>query len=512
MTNVFNYFGIQDVRDLAARVQSADPGDLERRGKACTKTEKTVDQTSRELNRLASELEQGWTGSAANAAISHLRHAANERSQQARQLRQSASAFQAVADAIWKVKASANNLVSQSDSLGTKLDDVLSVAHKAIDVLSPGMAVLNWGVKQISGVDLQQESDKIIVEMTRPILDEATGILDDMQQAIRAYETVLRQQGSILRAMPGVVRKDAGPVDLAGDADLRRGALFRSVYGRDPVTKNDKLMAEALDMQGDDAGNIDPNSRVVVMHIKPVQGAGLIYGSAFILAGKVFDPHSPNSIQDLGDGRAFDPNADPSQSRVGMFVDYDNGIVVVRQNASHTDQGNAAVGDPSVGVEQDPSGRVRMHIEAANPLAPQAVQDAHVSVRGDMVIDPHGGSGVADANGEVTRFPSWELYQRHDDGQATTLLQRHENDLPGGVGPMVGLPQPTVPVGHHPGVLDHWRHDYHPGQGHESGLTKVLQFPATRGDNFFQYPVGLSPYPSIGGSGNLNIPSAHQVP
>lgn len=146
-------------------------------------------------------------------------------------------------------------------------------------------------------------------------------------------------------------------LDGPGDANLRRNALFRSVYGRDPVTPNDTLMAQALDMQGDDSGNTDPNSRVVL-----------------------------------------------------------------RQNASHTDSGVAAVGDPSVGVEQDPSGRVRLRMEATNPLAPQIAKDFHMSMRGDLVIDPHGGSGQADINGEVTRFLSWEVYQRHDNA--------------------VGLPQP----------------------------------------------------------------------
>lgn len=118
MTNVFNYFGIQDVRDLAVRVQSADPIDLERRAQACTRTEETLDRTSHELEGLASDLEAGWRGRAASAAIGHIRHAADERSQEARQLAQSAAAFKAVATAIRTVKSSANNLVNQSDALG----------------------------------------------------------------------------------------------------------------------------------------------------------------------------------------------------------------------------------------------------------------------------------------------------------------------------------------------------------------------------------------------------------
>jgi hypothetical protein len=41
------------------------------------------------------------------------------------------------------------------------------------------------------------------------------------------------------------------------------------VYGRPAESANDKLMAAALDMQGDDTANKDPDSRVVVMHITP---------------------------------------------------------------------------------------------------------------------------------------------------------------------------------------------------------------------------------------------------
>jgi hypothetical protein len=217
-------------------------------------------------------------------------------------------------------------------------------------------------------------------------------------------------------------------------------------------------------------------------------------------------------LYDHGDGRGFDPNADPSQSRASFYVDYEHGIVVLRQNASHSDAGVAAVGDPSVGVEQDPAGRVRLHMEAADPLALQLARDNHVTVRADLVVDPHGGSGRADVNGEVTRFPSWEVYQRQDTTPgSTTLVQRHENDEPFGTGPAVGLPQPTVPVGQHPQTLDDWRRQYHPGQGHESALRQILQYPSTRGDNFFQYPVGPEPYPSVNGNGQLLIPAGGRV-
>jgi uncharacterized protein YukE len=510
MTNVFTYFGLQDVSQLAARVNAADASDLDRRATACTAAHGTLQRTSTDLTSLADTLQGGWTGTAAVAAIAKLRDAAAQRQRQATQLQTSATCFTTVAAAIRTAQATAARVSSESVGLGQELDNVLEKVESVINATS-GAGLVNWGVEKLTGVDLEQEATDLLVSLTQPLLDAASGLVSDMQAAIRTYEGVLRTQGQVLRTMPGVVRLDAGPVDTPGDAALRRGALFRAVYGRDPVTPNDMRVARALDMQGDDSGNVDPNARVVVIHITPVPGAGVVYGDAFIGIKNAFDPHSPSSLNDRGDDRGFDPNAAPDDSRASFVIDYENGVVVVRQNASHTDDGHAEVGDPTVGVEQDPSGRVRLQIEAANPLAPQVAQDAHVSVRGDVVIDPHGGVGTADANGKVTRFPSWEIYQSRDGAPPQTVLQRHENDTPLGTGPMIGLPQPTVPVGQDPGALDAWRHTYHPDQGHESTLSELLQYPTTRGDDFFQYPVGQAPYPSVDGHGQLGLPQAHRV-
>ena len=511
MTNVFSYFGIQDIHDLADRVLSGDPNDLYDRARLCDHAQQATEATGLALSRLAGELGQEWRGEASERGQAELMVAADKRFMQSDQFAQSVRSFRTVGDALDIAQQTARDLVAAADRLTGALDRALQLADDAINALSPATFLVNWAVKEVSGVDLQRKAIEILLDFTEPIRDQALGMNSAMESAIRKYEKELREQVVVLRAMPGIVRKDAGPTDGPGDTDLRRNALFHSVYGRDPVTANDKLMAQALDMQGDDSGNTDPNTRVVVVRIKPVPGAGLVYGSAFISEKEVLDPRL-GSLYDHGDGRGFDPNADPSQSRASFYVDYEHGIVVLRQNASHSDAGVAAVGDPSVGVEQDPAGRVRLHMEAADPLALQLARDNHVTVRADLVVDPHGGSGRADVNGEVTRFPSWEVYQRQDIAPGPAILaQRHENDEPFGTGPAVGLPQPTVPVGQHPQTLDDWRRQYHPDQGHESALRQILQYPSTRGDNFFQYPVGPEPYPSVNGNGQLLIPAGGRV-
>ncbi|GLW89959.1 hypothetical protein [Actinokineospora globicatena] len=508
--NVFKYFGIDDIRDLADRVLSGHPEDLEVRARLCEAAQASTSATGDELAKLAAALTHGWTGEAADAAVATLRDASHKRHEQAAQFAASAVSFHAVAQALRTVQEQANSLVDTANRLGNALDKALSVADLAISALSGG-GIANWAIKKVTGVDLKKKAKEIVLDATRPILHEALGLNSKLEARIRAYELVLRAEAETIRIMPGIVRPDAGPVDQPGDADLRRDALFRSVYGRDPVSANDKLMAEALDLQGGDAANRDPNARVVVIRITPVPGAGVVHGSAFIGGDEVLNPKLDGTFFDKGDNRGFDASARPDQSRVSFYVDYENGLVVVRQNASHASNGTVEVGNPSVGVEQDGAGRVRLRVDAANPLAPQIAQDANISVRGDVVIDPHGGHSPADVNGKVTRFPSWEVYQSNNDGSHATLLNRPEEAHPGGTGPLVGLPQPTVPVGEHPNALTEWRDHHHPGQDRDTFLDDILEFPTTRGDDFYDYPVDRAPYPTIDGNGRLVVPGAHPV-
>jgi len=512
MTSVWAYFGLPDVQDLANRVLSADPTDIDARQSYCTVVHSTLTNTAKELDGLATTLDGHWKGHAGTVAIGKLRDAASQRSQQATQFHQSAASYKRVAAAVRTVQKAANTAVSDSAGLDKELDSALSKANTAINALSPASGLLEWGVKKLSGVDLEAEADKIVLDLTRPIWERASGIESTLNTALNTYGAVLTAEAKILEAMKGIVRTDAGPKDVKGDATLRQDALFYDIYGRYPTSPNDRMMAQALDPQGQDSNNDDPNSRVVVIRINKVPGAGVIHGDAFIGQGSEADPHTDNPFeQDKGDHRGFDPDALPDDSRVSYYIDYDNGVVVIRQNASHTTDGHAEVQDPNVGVEQDKDGRVRIHLEATNPLAMQPGQDLHVSVRGDVVVDPHHGHGTADVNGKVTRFPSWEIYQSKDGQPPQTLLQRHENDLPLGAGPGAGLPLPTVPVGHDPGQIDNWRHAYHPDQGHQSELDRLLQYPSTRDDDFFQYPVDNAPYPTFAGSGGLVVPHAHEV-
>ena len=515
MTNVFSYFGIQDVHDLAERVFKGDANDLGSRAKMCTQTAQTVRSIATDLQQLSNEMFQSWSGVGADAAKTKMAAVIEDRHRQADQLTKSADAFTAADHALVDAQRQAREIVAQAEAVGRALDTALHGVQIAMDALTGGGAI-GWVIEKTTGVDIEAEGRRLLMAAVRPIYEEALGLLDRMEQVIHDYEKVLLDQAAVLRGMPGVVRTDAGPVDLPGDADLRRGALFESVYGHPPETANDKLMAEALDMQGGDTANTDPNSHLVVTRITPVPGAGVVHGAAFISSNNVWNPQ-PTDLTELnaGDNRGFDPNAGPSKSRMSYYVDYERGIVVVRQNTSHSDRGDAATGNPSVGVEQDPAGRVRVRIDGTDPLAVQLGQDLKASVRGDLIIDPHGGQATATINGNVTRFPSWEAYQTHNGVGGTPVLQRQENaptaptpagpvPLPSSTGPLVGLPQPTVPVGAHPAALDDWVDRYHPQQVNPP-TSLPTNLPDLLGDDFYMHTLPNVQYPTVDTNGRLTI-------
>jgi hypothetical protein len=71
--------------------------------------------------------------------------------------------------------------------------------------------------------------------------------------------------------------------------------------------------------------------------------------------------------RNFGDNRGPSATADPEASRVSVFVDYDHGLVVVRQNPTAAVdglRGGAAAAVPNVHVAQAPDGRLTIDYNA----------------------------------------------------------------------------------------------------------------------------------------------------
>lgn len=312
---------------------------------------------------------------------------------------------------------------------------------------------------------------------------------------------------------------DPAAVTGGGPAPATPGpnvALFRSVTGHDPLTPQDWRTAQTLDPAFGESGE---GAIVGVARINKVPNAGQVYGDGFIQDHDVLSvpdtTHFPQSFSasDLGDNRGFDPTVGPQKSRMAFMLDFENGVAVVRQNPTHSTGGDVGVRPPEVGVEQDPAGRTRLRLQGTNGRVPDIANKMGVTVRGDLIVDPHGGPHrIPSVDGAVSQYPSWEAYHSVPGQPPSTVLQREQNDKGKLYGPLVNLPLHSTDVGQHPEALDQWRQRYHPDQIDQAARESVVNpFRELRDPDFHDYPLPPVPPPTPDGHGGITIPEAGQV-
>jgi hypothetical protein len=243
-----------------------------------------------------------------------------------------------------------------------------------------------------------------------------------------------------------------------GFEDARRRAnqieAFRETFGRDPVSAADWKDAAALDANTYDPKNRGTQANIVVGRIKPVPGQGVVRTNLFIPAKTAWTPFGDN----LGDGRGFDPTAGPEESRVTFYVDYENGIVVARQNPSVKPGTGAQTGTPDIKVSQNPNGSVLIDYHAVDPFSPGGEDIAKASpwnVNGRLVIKPTDAGPIA--GGVISDFPAIEIY--NDRNGATTLVDKIMPLNIGPKGPLYGLPL-SQQLG--PGLMGEFPDDMYP--------------------------------------------------
>ncbi|WP_445167509.1 hypothetical protein ACTXG7_27545 [Mycolicibacterium sp. Dal123E01] len=235
------------------------------------------------------------------------------------------------------------------------------------------------------------------------------------------------------------------------DGDKRRQNqidAFHKISGRDPVSKSDWMTAASLDPNTYSPKFNGKPSTVEVVRIRPVPGQGVVRSSQWIPQRDVYS--WPLGSRDLGNDRGPNPDFDPEDTKVTTTIDYDNGIVVIRQNPSVMENhdgspGEVRCGTPTGTVTQLQDGTVRVKYDAGNPFAPGITRDPNgpmqghlVTVNGDLVFTP-----VADGvhvDGTRTNYPSMEVYQDMPDGSThTVFIDNAASGSP--VGPGMNLPR-----------------------------------------------------------------------
>lgn len=236
----------------------------------------------------------------------------------------------------------------------------------------------------------------------------------------------------------------AGPEPEANRRNNQSKA-FQDVFGRAPTTAGDWTTAAALDPHSYDPNFNGTPPEIAVARIDPVPGQGVVRSSQFIEQRDV----TGWGKRDLGNNRGPDPHFDPEDTKVTTYIDYENGLVVLRQNPSveqlsDGSSGSVEVGTPTASVTQLDDGSVRIKYDAPNPFPPDAVMDPEgpfgshrPSVNGDLVFTP-GPDGVT-IGGTRTDYPSMEVYQDLPDGSTRTILI-DPADSGRSLGPAINLP------------------------------------------------------------------------
>lgn len=264
----------------------------------------------------------------------------------------------------------------------------------------------------------------------------------------RVREAIIERQEQMNSAVRFLAEEDMACAELLAEAmehtahygrRLDQAAAFERATGRSPDTANDWLTASMLDATSEIGKYDGTDAQVVVGHIRPQPGMGVVRTELYIPVHSVFNfALLPPALEyDLGDLRGANPTPTPGDARVELVIDYDNGLIVARQNPSVTESGEVRVDAPIIDVQQLTTGDVRIAYEAANPFAPAGGEPVH-KVQGEIAVSPDGGEMTV--GGIIGEYPSLEMYHHQNDGTVVPLAIEDAQDRTSS-GPLWNLPR-----------------------------------------------------------------------
>ncbi|MCV7357301.1 putative alpha/beta hydrolase [Mycolicibacterium fluoranthenivorans] len=407
---------------------------------------------------------------------------------------------------VQRILASVGAHRDQLRTIGVKYEQVAAALAKAQRAADSEIGVLEQQLRavdaQMDAIDRLAATDPTAAKNTMKgaralavhfVLNAGAEVLEDRE----AYSAVLSEASTVLKAngAPQIPEMPAPVTPQQSEDDKRRQneiEAFQKVFGRAPVSQSDWTTAAALDPHSYEAKNQGVPPNIVVGRIQPVPGQGVVRTNLFIPGEKAWTPVGDN----LGDNRGFDPSAGPEESRVAIYTDYDNGIVVARQNPSvmqTSDGAQVQTGHPDVRVSQNPNGSVLVQYRAADPFSPggeEIAKSTPWNVNGEYVIKPTPNGPIV--GGTVSDFPAVEIY--HDDRGRVTDLGHVMPQNTSVFGPLAGLPFSQT-IG--PGLMGEFPDTVIPGLS--TGPAPVtLPGGAPHVPSAMQIPVPtVMPYPSV---------------
>lgn len=216
-------------------------------------------------------------------------------------------------------------------------------------------------------------------------------------------------------------------LDASPDADRRSNEFnaWMMQMGYPPSGPSQWKVAAMLDPTSYNPKNKGVPATIQLGMVTPQPGKGLVRIGWYIPAAEVANvPHF-----DLGDNRGMNLNFDPESTRIAVYIDYETGMVICRQNPSVSTDGDVKVGSPEIKLQQKMGGQIRITYDASNALAPPGGNATGHTVNGDIVVTPgYAGSPTSAGypttiDGTIGDYPSVEAYQDHDYGPPTVVTQ-----------------------------------------------------------------------------------------
>ena len=358
---------------------------------------------------------------------------------------------------------------AREDALARRLQRSVQADRAFLTTVQGAAQVAAQGRKRLDGIEAELRQ---ALTQQRVLLDSPSGARQfqrfltaktrDIHQVIADTVADSRAREQTVRALGGGYsledprRPGVHTVDYvthkqspsqADERRLNQIDAFRESFGRDPVSGSDWATAAALDPHTYDPKFQGVQSEIRVARIDPVPGQGVVRASQWIPQR---DVKSGIFSRDFGNDRGPNAHFDPEDTKVTTYIDYENGMVVMRQNPSvelnnSGGPGRVAVGVPQGNITQAADGSVRIKYDAGNPLVPGFATDVHgplrdsrLSVNGDLVFTP-GHNGVY-IDGTRTNYPSLEVYQDLPTGGTHTVLIDPAHSGNTWLGPVANLP------------------------------------------------------------------------
>ena len=318
--------------------------------------------------------------------------------------------------------AGANQAHQESLRVAKMIDDLTADAHGAVDG-EPAMDI-DLGTNTV----IAPSTDFMTQDAAAKTAQKVARLRGEIATILAAGEAVDSDLARVIADGTGGTppARDPWPAEPIGDGPAReqnQRNAFQAMFGRQPTSPSDWRTAAALDPHSYLPLTKGHPPNIVVGKIAKVPGAGVVQTNAFIST----ETAPAGVLTNAGDNRGFDPKALPDTSRVTFLIDYENGIVVARQNPSiRLDDGAVMTGHPDISVAQESDGKVHIKFNAADPFTPvvgENIKSFGVSVNGDLFYQPTPDGGLR-VGGTSGSYPDWEVNHYAPDGTATAVLQQ----------------------------------------------------------------------------------------